>query len=403
MKLYILLLFTCFYFSNSVPETEESIQDGWVKVPELSTVGVRAEESENLLGDEKSIQPETEESIQDGWVKVPELSTVGVRAEESENLLGDEEGWTVLTAEDFPGAGKLVRSADQSRLVPYSKLTEAWKYADMAYKRQHRPDHKLAIFEQELAAGTGITFFGHNHIVFEKSDGRIVVSYQGTTNMNDVYTDVCFRGHYSSDTGLSGHSGFLHRYDESREQLHLILESLAKKQKKSLEHIEVLFTGHSLGGALAQIAAADLAINRKLSSELITFAAPRALSVTSVQQALDTNLIRNPIRIVSMLDYVPNILPEFLTGYRGLGTTIIIGHLSYMNNDTNPAKAHKMASYQANLPVLEAIITDEGYSTPGNLNLALYEKNNPLRDYRAYVHKHVETPFLWALNWLFGW
>ena len=372
MKFYILLLFTCFYFSNSALDSKVSIEEGWVEVSdEILTAAVRVEEADAS----------------------------------NQNILGDEDDWTVLTTEDLPGAGQLLPSVDQSRFVPYSKIVEAWKYADMAYKRQYKPEHKFDIFEQELAAGTGITFFGHNHIVFEKSNGRIVVSYQGTTSLSDVFTDACFRGHYSSATKLSGHSGFLHRYDESREQLHLILEGLAERQEKALVDLEVLFTGHSLGGALAQVSAADMAINRQLPSELITFAAPRALTVTSVQQVLDTNLICNPIRIVSMLDYVPNILPEFLTGYQGLGTKIVIGHISHMRNDTNPAAAHKMASYQANLPQLEASISDsvyDGHSTPGNLNPALYKRANPMRGLRTLVHEQFEEPLLWVLNWLLG-
>jgi hypothetical protein len=333
------------------------------------------------------------------------LDTAGVQADEESYLDGE---WTEINSSDCEGGGQLLPTVNRESFVHFSKVQEAWHYEDMAYKRQFRPDHKQDIFEAELTKGTSITFFGDNQgIVFTKKCGSVVVAYQGTTNLRDIMTDLSFRGYYSQKTGLSGHSGFLKRYEQTKDQLFLILESIAHEQGKKLIDLDLLFTGHSLGGALAQIAAADATINHQLGSELITFAAPRALSVTSVEDALLTNRIINPVLIVSKYDYVHGILPEFLTGYRGLGTKITVGNVSDINQRYNPASAHKMGDYALNLPELESSIASsvyKGETVEGCLNLSRYMKEDSyLRLARTVVHRYGESPVLFVLSWVWPW
>jgi len=96
---------------------------------------------------------------------------------------------------------------------------------------------------------------------------RVVVVFRGTLGMRDMLTDI-----QVSMTGWNGrgqvHAGFLNALDHVWGDLRQELQSLP---------VPAFFTGHSLGGALATLAAARALLDSSLSrpAALYTFGSPR--------------------------------------------------------------------------------------------------------------------------------
>lgn len=164
---------------------------------------------------------------------------------------------------------------------------------------------------------------------------RIVVAFRGTCDFGDVLTDIAAIPREIGDLGKV-HEGFSRAYDSVREALHAVL---ARGCLGDGEGWEVIFTGHSLGGALATLAALDVSRTiRRLpadfgsagevgkilptplrGAEIIacTFGAPRVGSAR-VAAAYDESVPRS-WRIFSTSDVVPNVPPTSLWGFRHAG------------------------------------------------------------------------------------
>ncbi|MGB9408306.1 MAG: lipase family protein, partial [Terracidiphilus sp.] len=135
-----------------------------------------------------------------------------------------------------------------------------------------------------------------------------VVVFRGTDNLGDVLKDLDCR---PRETWLPGrlHAGFYCSWIDLRTQI------LAEIQCR-----KVIFTGHSLGGALATIAAADLGDfgGRPRSEtcsveEVVTFGSPRVGNSAFVADYKNRNI--KTTRYVNQDDPVPWV-PGLLLGYR---------------------------------------------------------------------------------------
>ena len=103
------------------------------------------------------------------------------------------------------------------------------------------------------------------------------------------------------------HSGFLYIYQQMRDRIVNVVGELPGSMK-------LLVTGHSLGGALATLAAADLAWHYVGSQvNLYTFASPRVGDRDFVElflSLISSGSIESSFRIVNMLDQVTQLPPE---------------------------------------------------------------------------------------------
>jgi len=108
------------------------------------------------------------------------------------------------------------------------------------------------------------------HVGVEKNNIYIVC--RGTSSYKDVISDIKFwrkKCNYLDDTLI--HNGFLEQYTAVRKQVH---DKIALIMNDNIKR--VVFCGHSLGAALATIAALDYKLlNKKCIIECITFASPR--------------------------------------------------------------------------------------------------------------------------------
>jgi len=153
-------------------------------------------------------------------------------------------------------------------------------------------------------------------------DGRCVVSFRGSLTLNNWYADFYAfqrpwppadsdRGNATWCQGCLAHSGFAAAYEELRGPVHAALLDLSCGR--------VAVTGHSLGAAVATLAAFDLRAARGLRVERVwTFGKPRignAAFVGAFVAAAERQGQRPALwRVVHYHDPVPRAPPD-LPGY----------------------------------------------------------------------------------------
>ncbi|WP_338779937.1 lipase family protein [Metabacillus sp. FJAT-52054] len=139
-----------------------------------------------------------------------------------------------------------------------------------------------------------------------ESEDAVVIAFRGTQSDADWIADATIRQApylYIQNAGLV-HQGFQSIYSTCRDEIFQAYHSLAKEKN-------LFITGHSLGGALAVLHAADAAANSGFRSIVMyNYGAPR---VGDGQFAsLYDKLVPNSIRFVNTADLVPKLPPIFV-------------------------------------------------------------------------------------------
>jgi len=151
-------------------------------------------------------------------------------------------------------------------------------------------------------------------------DGEVIIAYHGSESVED-FTQVNLRAKKmtASDIGLTGyvHGGFKTRYLQSRDALRMVLEDTLARH--GLKSAKTMVTGHSLGGGLATLAAADLKKHFPALSDvdLVTFSSPRVCDHEAAENMEALLGGERMIRIWRESDPVPMVSPgvQLLLGY----------------------------------------------------------------------------------------
>lgn len=197
--------------------------------------------------------------------------------------------WSIhLAKNDYPGAylDVSVMPKAEARMPTHRELAD---FCDQAYRWD---DPGCAYGSQVIDIG------GEGARCFVILSSPAIVVFRGTKNVNGWVNDCRIRK-IQNPTPYSGniHEGFSLAWTEVR-----------KRVENAIKFRSAIFTGHSLGGAMATLAAYDL---RKQVSELVTFGAPRA-GDAEFAEAFRSNGPRTT-RYVNQLDIVPWSPPYFST------------------------------------------------------------------------------------------
>ncbi|KAF2666044.1 alpha/beta-hydrolase [Microthyrium microscopicum] len=157
------------------------------------------------------------------------------------------------------------------------------------------------------AGKSGVTGF----LATDQTNNQIVLAFRGTDSYKNAMTDIDFFITNSSLCESCGvASGFSSAWNESR----VLVMSILNQTKTKYPLSKIIVTGHSLGGALATLATAELRKNN-VSVDMYTFGSPRvgnsafANWMTSLPPSLGKSY-----RFTHMSDPVPQ-YPSTIIGY----------------------------------------------------------------------------------------
>eukprot|EP00484_Ammonia_sp_Unknown_P024513 CAMPEP_0197026362 /NCGR_PEP_ID=MMETSP1384-20130603/6461_1 /TAXON_ID=29189 /ORGANISM="Ammonia sp." /LENGTH=379 /DNA_ID=CAMNT_0042455007 /DNA_START=32 /DNA_END=1171 /DNA_ORIENTATION=+ len=171
-------------------------------------------------------------------------------------------------------------------------------------------------------------------IGFDGKQSRIVISFRGTHNYEDWITDLEYKQiPYPNPTVADAyvHEGFFNAYSEIRESG--LLSSLQTLLSLHPNTHNLLITGHSMGGALAELCALDLVDNNIIADEMeidiYTFGGPRWANKPLAQYFNALSNIKQNWRIVNDNDPVPIVPGTFLGEYGFFHTTRQVLYTNY--------------------------------------------------------------------------
>lgn len=180
--------------------------------------------------------------------------------------------------------------------------------------------------------GFGICSMGGDH-----HEGEVFLVFRGTTSANegaDFLTDARI-GITNNQAGLPVHCGFHHCFASMLPALKTFFASLGGNIKV------VHCVGHSLGGAVASLAADWVARNLKYATRLYTFGAPRVgtdwfvKSTTSAVQGVNMHRIYHKTDPVAMVPLYPFMHAPYK----------LPGHYIHSHEPLLSGDAHRMDRY----------------------------------------------------------
>ncbi|GMH45957.1 hypothetical protein BSKO_13921 [Bryopsis sp. KO-2023] len=224
----------------------------------------------------------------------------------------------------------------------FETALKLWYFSLLAYRVQSENDeirvdvakklYKLEHHEVIIPEGGDVVVV----ICWSCTSSRIVVSFRGTDSAENVLTDLRAwrkvhppeRGSFFLGTRPLVHKGFLDIWEEGGLK-HRVLNKVIQivhDEKFDKPCCHLMFTGHSMGGALAVLAAFDVVRYCGVQGSNVTchtFGAPRIGNMAFVREY---NLaIYDTWQLVNGNDMVPT-MPEFGSLFAHVGKRVIINH-----------------------------------------------------------------------------
>lgn len=203
-----------------------------------------------------------------------------------------------------------------------AKFAERADYAYKIAKNQVVPQKSIKTFKSDDSNLYNYYMGDNSGYVTTQSDGKIIVSFKGTTSIANLLTDgYCI---WKTKNGGRYHRGIFNAYESIQPALLKILTDIAAEQKTELKDVlsKTIFTGHSLGGGMALIAADLLRREGFDVFGVVSFAAPKVMDDTSVDD-YDKVLGSKTVAVEQAGDPIPFLNP-FTYFYNQVGCVLKI-------------------------------------------------------------------------------
>ncbi|GHV25408.1 hypothetical protein FACS189465_3330 [Clostridia bacterium] len=204
------------------------------------------------------------------------------------------------------------------------KVLNACKFSDDAYCSEEQCEKTEGINRFTLAP---VNNFSAGAIYFETNNDRskIWVAFRGTSTKRDIFSDFnMFKAKCDFLDGICFHRGFLNIYMAIKTDVHDKISQIINDNKLLGTDFEIIYTGHSLGGAVATLAYAEALgeyTGNKVS--LITFCAPCVASEFACNYLESKRALAGSMamRFWRTGDVVPTGLDFKFTGYKHFGVS----------------------------------------------------------------------------------
>lgn len=227
----------------------------------------------------------------------------------------------------------------------------------------------------------------------ESNKGEVFLIFRGTTMANkkaDVLTDARI-GISRSRTGLPVHSGFNHCFISMLPEIRNFFSSF----KGNITTVHCI--GHSLGGAVAALAADWVSRSLKYPTKLYTFGAPRVGTEMFVKQTTTSIGATNIHRVYHRTDPVPMVplYPFMHAPFKAHG------HYLYSAQPLTSGAAHFMANYIASVEgkswAQMGDIPDQPYTIESAIESWLKSKS-PVNPSSASFWRWIESAIVYVLK-----
>ena len=174
-----------------------------------------------------------------------------------------------------------------------------------------------------------------------KRGKSIYLVFRGTSEYDDVKTDIKFKK--TEFESFKAHKGFVNSYNEIRSTVETYITNNFTTDD-ALNGGKIYFSGHSLGGALANLAAIGVAKQSLLNPfiTLVTFGSPRVFGYNWKLQQLYKTI--ETFRVVNADDIVTK-LPPAWSNYCHFGNEIPLS----LKDKKNRIKEHSLSLYAESL------------------------------------------------------
>lgn len=138
---------------------------------------------------------------------------------------------------------------------------------------------------------------------YSKTSDAIVISFRGSNNIENWIKNIEFaQVGYSRCNNCKVHDGFNKAYNMVKQAMLAQIQQLKAKFRSA----KIYLTGHSLGGAIAVLAAPDIKELYGTISAFYTFGQPR---VGNSEFAAFVSRIGGLERVIHYADIVPHLMP----------------------------------------------------------------------------------------------
>ncbi|GLD93593.1 hypothetical protein PINS_up002185 [Pythium insidiosum] len=287
--------------------------------------------------------------------------------------------WHLLRTWYLMGCDALIQAA----LHEFAKVHATQRMLELAWQAYFDPPGSpspsgygqlsLEDYGYELVAQLrGPTTDTYALVAVSASHNRLVIAFRGTTSKLNWKSNLKFhqevlwikskgkvRGRTCMEKVKDGlakipilnmalprvHSGFWNAYASVRGELREVIRLVLDENPG----VAVYITGHSMGGALAVLAAYDLAVNMSMKVSMFSFGGPRVGNPSFVR--LYDKCIPASYRVVMDGDIVPGV-PDFWGLYQHVGTEIAIdleGNLivdpTFVEKKLHVSSKHRVATH----------------------------------------------------------